>query len=164
MARGKDIDRRQILRLYASGAAAFLAQQGLAFGAEQVNAPQLGDFAPFSADSVVEAARLLSKAPYDPPADTVPEAYKALSYDQYRALRFRKDAALWKDDDLPFRIEFFSTGYIYRAPVAMYVVDGNRAAPVLYSSDLFTYGPGASPPPAGSAPGFSGFRIHAPIN
>src|SRR5579871_4442023 len=65
-----------------------------------------GDAAPFSEADVIAQALALSKAPFSLPEDTVPAEYKALSYNQYRAIRFKKELALWKEDNLPFATEF----------------------------------------------------------
>jgi glucans biosynthesis protein len=122
------------------------------------------NWGPFSAEMLFEKARQLSQAPYSPPEDTIPGSYKSLSYDQYRAIRFEKDFALWKGENLGFAVEFFPAGYIYRSPVEIFVVEGDRAAEFAYVPELFSYGPTVSRPPENSKPGFSGFRIHTAIN
>ena len=90
--------------------------------------------------------------------------YKDLNYDRYRAIRFKKNLALWKHDNLGFTAELFSAGYIYLTPVQIFVVDGGQAAEMKYDPDLFTYGPEVSRPPEDTSPGFSGFRMHTPID
>jgi glucans biosynthesis protein len=123
-----------------------------------------GETMPFSDEMVVEQARRLSQSPYVPPEDTIPPSYKALTYDAYRAIRFKKELALWKGESLGFIAELFSAGYIYRTPVRLFTVDGSNATEIKYEPELFTYGPEVSPPPQGTGPGFSGFRFHTPIN
>jgi periplasmic glucans biosynthesis protein len=163
------MDRRDLIKLGAGFSAALLLARyavsltGALAGGEDARPPS-GDGSPFSADTVIEAARKLSQAPYTPPEDTIPPAYKALNYDQYRAIRFKKDLALWKQDNLGFTVECFSAGYIYRTPVQIYSVEGNNAKELKYDPEFFTYGPQVSRPPADTNPGFSGFRIHTPIN
>jgi periplasmic glucans biosynthesis protein len=156
------MDRRDVLKLGAGYAAAlFLARQAVAAASAE---PALGESAPFSEDLPVEIARQLSKAPYSPPPEAVPAPYKDLNYDQYRAIRFKKDRALWAGESLGFTAEFFSAGYIYTYPVQIFTVDAGRAAEVKYLPDLFTYGPEVSRPPENTNPGFSGFRLHTPFN
>ncbi len=87
----------------------------------------MGEGAPFSEETSIERARQLSQAPYAPPQDTIPPAYKDLNYDQYRAIRFKKDLALWARENLGFTAEFFSAGYIYLTPVQIFVVDAGQA-------------------------------------
>lgn len=82
------MDRRDVLKLGAGYAAALLiARQAVTAASAE---PAMGESAPFSEDLPVELARQLSKAPYAPPPDIVPVAYKDLNYDQYRAIRFKK--------------------------------------------------------------------------
>src|SRR5664279_610508 len=108
------MDRRDVLKLSAGFAAAlFLAREAVSVSAaESLTSLPMGEAAPFSEDIVIERARQLSQSPYVPPKDTIPAAYKDLNYDQYRAIRFKKDLALWKHDNLSFTAEFFSAGYI----------------------------------------------------
>jgi periplasmic glucans biosynthesis protein len=166
------MDRRDVLKLGAEFSAGLLlarsiapvSRAGAVTAAEPLMQLPMGDSLPFSQDAVAGQAKLLSQAPYAPPQDTIPSSYKALSYDQYRAIRFKKDLALWKHDNLGFTAEFFSAGYIYRTPVQIFNVDGGRAAEIKYNPDLFAYGPKVNRPPENANPGFSGFRIHTPIN
>lgn len=165
------MDRRDVLKLGAGfSAALFLAKEmalegsALAASSDQPATIPLGESKPFSNDTVTEKARLLSQAPYAPPPDIAPGIYKDLNYDQYRAIRFKKEAALWRNEAIGFTAELFSAGYIYKTPVEIFVVDGNNAAELQYDQSLFTYGPPLGRPPGDPKPGFSGFRIHTPIN
>ena len=165
------MDRRAILKLGAGFSAAVLfARKVLSAGgaaASEVMALDklpLAASTPFAEDTVIEQARLLAKSPYVPPQDIVSQSYKDLNYDRYRAIRFKKGLALWSGDNLGFTAELFSAGYIYHTPVRIFVVDGASAAEIAYDPDIFTYGPEVSRPPEGSRPGFSGLRIHAPID
>ena len=165
------MDRRAVLKLGAGfSAAVLLARQALSAGraaASEVMALDklpLAASTPFADDTVIEQARLLAKSPYLPPQDTVSQSYKDLNYDRYRAIRFKKSLALWSGDNLGYTAELFSAGYIYQTPVRIFVVDGAQAAEIAYDPDIFTYGPEVSRPPEGSRPGFSGLRIHAPID
>ena len=160
------MDRRNVLKLGAGFAAAlFLARKAVSVSrAETLTGLAMGESAPFSENLVTDRARQLSKAPYATPPDTIPAAYKDLNYDQYRAIRFKKDLALWNHDNVSFTAEFFSAGYIYQAPVQIFVVDAGHAAELKYQPDLFTYGPEVSRPPENTSPGFSGFRLHTLID
>ena len=165
------MDRRAVLTLGAGFSAAvllarlvFSARSAEASGVFPLNKLPLAPGTPFAEDTVAGQARLLTKSPYVPPADTVPQSYKDLNYDRYRAIRFNKSLALWGGDKLGFTAEFFSAGYIYQTPVQIFVVEGGQAAEAVYDPDIFTYGAEVSRPPDGARPGFSGFRIHAPID
>jgi periplasmic glucans biosynthesis protein len=133
--------------------------------AETERAPRLGPAGPFDADMVRERARALSEIRYQPPQNTVAESLKSLNYDQYRDIRFRADAALWKDDELGFEAQFFHPGSVYEYPVAINLVSGDGSQPILFAPDLFEYGALIETPPgAEDALGFAGFRLHSYIN
>jgi periplasmic glucans biosynthesis protein len=165
------MDRRTLLKLSAGfSAAVLLARQ--VFPAGRAEASEIASLTrlplaagtPFAEETVIEQARLLAKSPYLPPPDTVPQIYKDLDYDRYRAIRFRKNLALWSGDNSAFTAELFSAAYIYRTPVRIFVVEGGQAAEIEYDPEIFTYGPEVSRPPEGTRPGFSGLRFHASID
>jgi periplasmic glucans biosynthesis protein len=160
------MDRRDVLKLSAGFATAlFLAREAVSMSAAQsLNSLPMGEAVPFSDEIVIERARQLSQAPYVPPQDTVSAAFKDLNYDQYRAIRFKKDLALWRHESSSVTAELFTAGYIYLAPVQIFVVDAGKAAELKYEPDLFTYGPEVSRPPENTKSGFSGFRLHTLIN
>ncbi|HSP24640.1 MAG TPA: glucan biosynthesis protein [Saliniramus sp.] len=127
--------------------------------------PRLGEGGDFRADMVREKAQALAQSSFEAPADTVSDALKSLNYDQYRNIRYRPDAALWKHDDLGFEAQFFHLGSVYESPVTVNVVADGVARPILFTPDLFEYGHLIeNPPEAEEAPGFAGFRLHSNIN
>ncbi|MDB5603040.1 MAG: glucan biosynthesis protein [Xanthobacteraceae bacterium] len=118
---------------------------------------------PFDASSVQQQARELAQKPYKAPDLSLPDSLKKLNYDQYRAIRFRPDQALWLADKLPFQTQFFHRGTIFANRVDIYQVRNGRAEPVPYSPSLFSFGD-TPPPEPNSNLGFSGFRVHGPLN
>jgi len=117
----------------------------------------------FGESQVRSLAQALSRTPYRPPAPDLPPALAALSYDDYRGIRFSPDRALWKSDGLPFQLQLFHRGGLFRDRVDLFELAEGRVIPIAYSPDQFRFQAGA---PAGLSPslGFAGFRIHAPIN
>lgn len=118
---------------------------------------------PFDAQTVQQQARELAQKPYRAPDLSLPDSLKKLNYDQYRAIRFRPDQALWRAENLPFQAQFFHRGTIFANRVDIYQVRNGRAELIPYSPSLFSFGE-TPPPEANSNLGFSGFRIHSPLN
>ncbi|MFN3523218.1 MAG: glucan biosynthesis protein [Phenylobacterium sp.] len=121
----------------------------------------------FGLDDVAALARARARRPYRAPAADLPAALAALSYDAYRDIRFAPDHALWADEGLPFRLQFFHRGGFFKDRVDLYEVRDGRPVPIAYAPERFTFGREfPSGPPQGLRPdlGFAGFRIHAPIN
>lgn len=106
-------------------------------------------------------ARALAGSAYRAPPEVAPRALANLDWDQYQAIRFRRDHALWAGDTFPFRLQFFHLGRGYREPVQMYEVADGRARRIGYDAAMFDFrGSGIDP---GSLPkdlDFAGFRIN----
>ncbi|MBE7212572.1 MAG: glucan biosynthesis protein, partial [Gluconacetobacter diazotrophicus] len=116
----------------------------------------------FDAGTVRRLAQALARHPYAEPDGRLPAAVNAMSFDQYRGVRFRKEFALWRGQNLPFQVEFLPRGFLYRPRIDMFEVASGRSAPLGYSPDLFDY-----EDPKLKVPdplGFAGFRLHYPLN
>lgn len=116
-------------------------------------------------DAIAERAQKLAKRDYAPIATNIPDALAKMDYDQYRAIRFRPEAAIWHGESL-FELQLFHPGFLYREPIKLHMAADGIDSFVQFKQDYFTYdGPAA--PLAGTAPeniGFAGFRIHYPLN
>ena len=109
-----------------------------------------------------KAADVLAQKPYKAPDNKLPDTLKDLTYDRYRMIRFRPDQALWRNDGLPFQLQFFHRGFYYASRVDIFEVKDGLAYPVIYSPDMFSFGD--QPVPDVKNLGFAGFRIHGLIN
>jgi periplasmic glucans biosynthesis protein len=118
----------------------------------------------FFAGEVQKQARALAAEKFVRPKIDLPKPLQDMGYDQYRDIRFKRERAIWTSEGVSFQVELFHRGFIFKEPVALYVVADGTARRVFYSPDLFTFGPGVQPPPDGTVTDFSGFRILAPIN
>ena len=98
------------------------------------------------------------------PATSARRSWPQLSWDQYDALRFRPDHALWADTDLPFRVRFFHLGSYYHAAVRVFVVDQGEARAIEYDPSLFDYGQTRFDPPLPHDLGFAGWRLYFHTN
>lgn len=119
--------------------------------------------APFDPQMVRQLARELAQKAYKAPDASLPPPLKDLSYDQYRKIRFIPDRALWRNDKLPFQIQFFHRGFFFSNRIDVYEVDNGQARHIPYSSSMFSF-EGIAPPDPNQDLGFAGFRIHAPMN
>ncbi len=117
----------------------------------------------FDMQNVVAKAQALAKASYEDPKGQVPDWLTKITYDQWRDIRFRPEYALWRDQHLPFQVQFFHPGFYYNRVVAMNVVDANGVHPVPFSPSHFDYGHNDFASKVPQTLGYAGFRIHAPI-
>ena len=120
--------------------------------------------AAFDLDAVSERARALALQPYRGPAPTANDRLLALSYDDYRDIRFRPEASVWRSEGLPFELQFFHVGRGFAHPVELHEVVGGQVRPLDIPRASFNYGR-AAPAMAGQERAeVAGFRVHAPIN
>ncbi|HSH75148.1 MAG TPA: glucan biosynthesis protein, partial [Longimicrobiales bacterium] len=114
----------------------------------------------------VEAkARALAGLDYSPPRATLPEALRDLDYEQYRAIRFRPEAALWKGAT-PFEVQLMHPGFLFEEPVRIHLVEDGEVRSLPFDPGLFEYDQPAADLRGGEATdfGYSGFRLHYPLN
>jgi len=117
----------------------------------------------FDMQNVVAKAQELAKAAYQDPKGQVPDWLTKITYDQWRDVRFRPEYALWRDQHLPFQVQFFHPGFYYNRVVAMNLVDAKGVHPVPFSPSHFDYGHNDFASKVPQNLGYAGFRIHAPI-
>ncbi len=119
---------------------------------------------PFDFEVLQFRAKTLASKPYATHEKPVPEALRALTYDQYREIRYDVARSWWLRERLPFRLQFFHPGFIYTKTVQIAELDGGGERPIEFSTKLFNYGKTVD---LGRVPGdigFTGFRIHAALN
>lgn len=115
---------------------------------------------------IAERARRLATLDYASYPTRIPEALRAIGYAEYRALDFRPEAALWRDE-APFELQLAHPGFLYTEPVDVHVVEGGRIDTLAFDADLFRYdsaqveGPLPEPPPPGA--GYAGLRIYSTL-
>jgi glucans biosynthesis protein len=119
---------------------------------------------PFNRTILVARAADLARQPYVEPTKPNGSVLPKLSYDQYRSIRFQSGAQIWAHENRNFTVELFYPGFIYATPVNVNLVVGGIARRVLFTNDVFDYGPDVPAIEAKSDLGYSGFRVRAPIN
>jgi glucans biosynthesis protein len=99
------------------------------------------------------------------------EPFADLTYDQFRAIRFRDDRRLFTDAGRPFQMEMMPPGFSFQDRIEINLVRGGVVEPVGFSTDYFAFDPEISGYPDGRGPtagdagmGFSGLRFRYPVN
>jgi glucans biosynthesis protein len=118
----------------------------------------------FSAADVQKQARTLAAEKFVRPKIDLPKSLQELGHEQYRDIRFKRERAIWAGEGVPFLVELFHRGFLFKEPVEMYIVAGGTAQRIVYTPDFFAFGPGLQPPADGTVTDFAGCRILAPIN
>jgi len=132
---------------------------GLGRGTASPAPPALFAFESLRQQAAAEATR-----PYEPPADNLPDDLKNLSYDAYQMIRFRPTAGPWQAGNLPFTLQFFHPGWLYKDQVRIHLIKDGQVREFLFSPTEFEYGTNHFPQPLPSGTHFSGLRILYPVN
>ncbi len=118
----------------------------------------------FGLEDVALKAEALARTAYQPPPPPDP-ALAALSYDDYRRIRFRPERALWHGSGSLFEMQFFAVGRGFTRPLRLYELVGDTVKPVVI--------PGADYNDEGVLPaarsqaadaGAAGWRLKYPLN
>jgi glucans biosynthesis protein len=168
------MDRRNFIKL-AGAASLAVGMPGSPSQAQPANPPAAPPDAPsatpsappaqpFSEEWLLGQAEALSTKPYTAPQLTLPSELADLDRRKFDAIRYKDDATVWKDEPLGFNLQLLHTGFQYKTPVDISLIEGGQIRPFPYSTSLFEYGDPLKPPPADSQAGFSGFRVMGPVN
>ena len=115
----------------------------------------------FNFNSVAEVARKLAAEPYRAP-QPVPEFLTALSYDDYRDIRFDTKQSVWRDSG-NFQIQLIHPGVYYNHAVKINLIENNVIRSVPFSPNMFTYGRNKFAEKIPADLGFAGFRLAYPF-
>ncbi|HWA86024.1 MAG TPA: glucan biosynthesis protein G [Opitutus sp.] len=108
-------------------------------------------------------AKALAAQPYVEAPSRVPEWLLKLSYDEHRKIRSNPNRSWWRQDGLPFQLQFFHPGFLLNRTVQISEIDGGKVEPIKFDRKFFIYDDvktGELP----SSMGFAGFRILYPLN
>jgi glucans biosynthesis protein len=117
----------------------------------------------FTPEMVVEKARALAAARPRPRDAALPRRFAELDYDGYRRVRFDAGQALWGADGLPFRMQMFHRGFLFRERVDLHEVSDGVARRLRYAPGQFRF-EGVEAPAPDEDLGFAGFRLLSPLN
>lgn len=114
-------------------------------------------------ERVADQARELARQKYVPP-EAVTAPYTDLNYQQYRSIQFRPDTAIWKGKSL-FEIQLFHPGFLFNEPITIHTVDSDGLEKTVpFDPAYFQYDQPLPVDNAPPPPGYSGFRVHYPLN
>lgn len=128
-----------------------------------LSAPAAGTAAKFRFEDVIERARALAREPFVDRKKDIPPWLLDITYDQWRDIRFRPERSLWRDQGLPFEVQFFHLGLYYPRPVSINVIEDDQVRHVPFATALFDYGKNTFAEQIPGDIGFAGFRVHYPI-
>ncbi len=118
----------------------------------------------FGFADVAEMARREAAVPYQAPVARLPAELAALDYDALRDIRFRPERAVWREQGLPFELQFFHLGRGNQLPVAMHEVDAGHVRALKDDAADWDFGRNRFDRSAWADLGYAGFRVHHALN
>lgn len=117
----------------------------------------------FDGNTVLDLARRTAGSAFVPKRLENP-ALQQLTYDQYRDIRFNPETGIWRNEQVPFRVELFPAGFLFQTPVVVSVVEGGLARDITPDPTTFELGNSVSKQLANQALPLSGFRVRTRLN
>ena len=123
---------------------------------------QLGQGTAFDAQTVTNLARARAKTDYVA-RPKIPEAWRNLSYDQYRQIWFDGRNALWEGTKTPQRLDVFPPGLYFPQAVALHAVEDGVAHSIAFDMGVFDTTDQFPQLPVDDTLGYSGLRLRAEL-
>ncbi|HVU24244.1 MAG TPA: glucan biosynthesis protein G [Opitutus sp.] len=117
----------------------------------------------FDFEALRAKAEALAAKPYVEAPSRVPPWLLQLSYDDYRKIRFNQNRSWWRQDNLPFQLQFFHPGFLLKRTVQIAEISDGEVEPVKFDRKLFNY----DDVKTGELPasmGYAGFRMLYDLN
>lgn len=161
---GLSPNRRRVLTGAGASALAAFAEQVLGVSEALAQAAEPRPEASFAADHVQKLAKELAARDFVKPRIDLPEPFNALSAEQYRDIRFRPEASVWRGENLGYEVQPLALGWLYETPVEIWIVEAGNARLLRADSTNFSIGPSIEKAPDAAPFAFSGFRVNGPLN
>ena len=120
--------------------------------------------AAFGFDEVARIARDAAAVAWIAPADSRPPELRELTYDQQRDIRYRPEKAIWREQGLPFELQFFHLGRGLVHPVEIHELHEGRVRRLGYDAAAWDFGANRFDRSGWGYLGHAGFRVHHALN
>lgn len=140
-----------------------ICRVGIGAGLALAGIGKLAGAEAFDFGALKARAKELAAKPHVAPKRDAPEWLQKLTYDQHRIIEFDQARTLWREENLPFQMQFFHPGWFFNQSVQINQVVGGKSEPVKFDKDFFRYHQlkvGEVP----STLGFAGFKLLYPLN
>ncbi len=120
----------------------------------------------FSFDALSAAMRNRAAQPYAEPPRDLPQPIQDLDYDSYRRILYRREQTVWANEPLNFQLQAYFPGFLYRDTTRLFVGDGTRFQPQVFSGANFEFLAPLDPSVFQNIqlPGVAGFRLNYPLD
>lgn len=118
----------------------------------------------FTAELVTQMAQKLSKDSHSIAQLDSNSPLRQITYDQYRDIRVDSEHAIWRTEQVPFRVDVLPAGFLFQNPVSISVIENGMAREITAPPGAFLLGPLVEKQLAKLTIPLSGFRVRSLIN
>jgi glucans biosynthesis protein len=118
----------------------------------------------FGFDDVDARAKALADAAFQDAGSNLPGALQHLDHDHYASVRFKPEAARWRQAQLPFELQLFHEGWLFDRPVKLNEISKTGVKEIVFDTGMFDYSKSGIDPAAVQGVGYAGFSVHYPLN
>lgn len=117
---------------------------------------------PFSESALHVLAREVAASPYAE-RPLIAQAWRDLTYDQYRGIRYNTARAIWAGTDTTLEFDLFPPGLYFPRAVEVNTVEDGMSRPLPFDFSLYDLHEIVPDLPVDASLGFSGIRLRAEI-
>ncbi len=117
----------------------------------------------FGREQVIAMAQDMAARPYLP-REKVPQDWRDLTYEQYKSIWFRHTAALWRDTDASYNVDFFHPGLYFPQAITIDEVQDGQSKLVPFDLSAFDRTNMVPDLSEDGALGYSGFRLRTELS
>lgn len=121
---------------------------------------ELGQEQEFSYNHLIERAKKLATEPYGAPAVSHAHILEKIDYDAHGQLHFKREFSPYATEGGEYPLTFFHLGRYFKKPVRMFLLKGNHAREIRYSTEYFNMPAQSIARQLPEDIGFAGFRFH----
>ncbi len=122
------------------------------------------DMPTFGYNDVVVKARELAQEKFVPQELKLPQSLASMDYDAFRNIRYVREEGPWYGKNIPFEIQFFHMGSIFKNSVRINEIVGGNQVYIPYESKAFTNHDKPLNDNWSGGIDYAGFRLHYPLN
>ncbi len=119
--------------------------------------------APFGYEQIVEKAKKLSEQDWQEETLKLPKELSEMDYDSFRQVRYVREQGPWFGKNIPFEIQFFHMGSIFKNAVRINEIVAGKEQYIPYNSKAFTNNNQIMSSFSEDID-YAGFRLHYPLN
>ncbi len=93
---------------------------------------------PISISEIKAYAKSLADNNYISPSDEDVELFEDFDIEEWQSIQHKEEKFLWKDENLPFALEFFAPGYLHQDSIEISIIEDEQSKKLQADRSLFS--------------------------